>query len=102
MGRINNTDAVQQMQMEDNLWTGMLKQAPKAVPVQIPSNNQSIAIPITVPPVTEISLSKINQDIFNYYFMCHQVDAQGNTLLDYCAHVDHKGFIVYCRNHNGP
>jgi hypothetical protein len=34
--------------------------------------------------------------------MCRIVDLRKVVLLDFCAHVDSKGNLLYCRAHNGP
>jgi hypothetical protein len=95
------SDALQQMQMEDRLWASLIA-LPNGVPLRLPSHNESIAIPMTFKAVGEMDFTQVKERVFGYYFMCHQFNARGTTLLDFCGHVDSRGFLTYCRNHNGP
>jgi hypothetical protein len=96
-----DSDAARQMQIEDSLWTIMARQ-PKGLPVQMPSGNETLSIPIKFEGITELDFAQAKAGTFEYYFMCHVVDARETTLLDFCGHVDAKGNLTYCRNHNGP
>lgn len=94
-------DPSKQKELEDGLWNNVLK-VKNRTPLQVPSNNQTLAFPIPYPSITEVDFDGVNVGIVQYYFMAHIFDQNGKTLLDFCARVDEKGATVYCRSHNGP
>lgn len=98
---VDPVDPSRQMQMEDTLWAGLMAQ-PKGVPLQLPSHNEDVVVPIQFKGISESDLAQVKAGAFAYYFVYHLVDARGSTLLDFCAYVDSKGNLTYCRNHNGP
>jgi hypothetical protein len=80
----------------------MMLGQPEGPPAQIPSHSEDVGFSITTGKVADANFAAVGAGTFEYYFMCRIVDLRKVVLLDFCAHVDSKGNLLYCRAHNGP
>ncbi len=89
---------------QDQLWVQLLKFATdtSAVPQTIPSNNDSIAIPLETNAIDQRDVDNLKAKIFVPYFTVLIKDQSGSLLLEFCAFVRFDGSIGYCKDHNGP
>jgi len=95
-------DAAQQEQQEDDLWNMLMSHSKEGTSLQVPANNESVAIPSQPLLLNSDNVGGLKSGTSHLYYIYYVTDLRGRPLIEFCGHISGDLVFAYCRHHNGP